>query len=126
MTTQQVIPNEPSALAVIETMTPALIFGAGAIDPLLIRIRAEVTARASELTVETPTGRKEIASLAYKVARSKTFIDEQRKLLVKDEKERLKKIDAEGSRIWSELETLQRFASRLPIGRMRRKIASPS
>jgi len=41
------------------------------------------------------------------VAKTKTFIDGQRKALVADEKKRLAAIDAEGRRIWGELESLQ-------------------
>lgn len=95
-----------SALGVIERMAPAEIFMPETMDPILDRIKAEV--RAVKTDISTEHGRKEIASLAYKVAKSKTFLDGVRKQLVEGEKKRLKAIDAEGARIWNELESLQK------------------
>ena len=74
-----------TALAIIETLTPADIFKPGAIDPILDKIEAEVRATAATLDISTPNSRSALASLAYKVGRSKTFIDGQRKSLVSDE-----------------------------------------
>lgn len=97
-----------TALVHLETLPAVEIFKPGAIDPILGAIKTEVRRQASELDISTEANRKAIASLAFKVAKSKTFIDEQRKALVADEKKRLKKIDEEGARIWSELESLQK------------------
>lgn len=94
-------------LAVIETMSAVELFKAGALDPILEKIKTEVRAQASNLDIATETSRKEIASLAYKVARSKTFLDKQGKDLVAGEKKRLAEIDKERSRVWDELENLQ-------------------
>jgi colicin import membrane protein len=88
MATQTVTqPEQTTALAVIQSLTPARLFEAGVIDPILERIKAEV--RAVQTDISTEAGRKAVASLAFKVARSKTFIDDQRKALVSDEKKRL-------------------------------------
>jgi colicin import membrane protein len=106
MATQVINPETSTALVHIESMTPAELFKPGAIDPLLERIKKEV--RSVPTDISTETGRKAVASLAFKVAKSKTFIDEQRIKLVKGEKERLKAIDQEGGRIWDELEALQK------------------
>jgi hypothetical protein len=100
------IETEVTALAVIETMTPAKLFEPGTIDPLIERIKTEV--RSVAIDTSTGSGRKACASLAFKVARSKTFIDKQRLELVRDEKKRLAAIDKEGTRIWNELEDLQK------------------
>lgn len=105
MSSQIEVANE-TALAVIESLSPVKLFEPGVIDPILDRIKAEV--RSVPTDISTEGGRKSVASLAFKVARSKTFIDNQRLKLVKDEKERLKAIDREGARIWDELEALQR------------------
>lgn len=94
-------------LAVIETMSAVELFKAGALDPILEKIKTEVRAQASNLDIATEISRKEIASLAYKVARSKTFLDKQGKELVAGEKRRLAEIDKERSRVWDELESLQ-------------------
>lgn len=96
-----------NALAIIEAKTPTELFAPGFIDPLLQDLKEEVERQAALLDISTEQGRKDIAALAYKVARSKTFIDKQRLALVADEKKRLKAIDVEGGRIWDELEALQ-------------------
>lgn len=100
--------TETTALAVLERCSAVQIFEPGFIDPVIEQIEAEARSEAARLDISTEGSRKALASLAYKVARSKTFIDEQRKALVADEKRRLKRIDEEGSRIWDRLETLQR------------------
>lgn len=92
----------------IETITAVELFKPGTIDPLLKAIKDQVRAEASKLDIATEENRKAIASLAFKVAKSKTFIDGQRRALVAEEKARLKAIDQEGARIWDELEELQR------------------
>ena len=100
--------KEPQALVLYEQMTAVQIFSApGTIDPIIDRIKAEARAEASELDISTEKGRKAIASLAFRVAKAKTRTDILRKQLVAGEKERLKKIDQEGARIWDEFEALQ-------------------
>ncbi len=101
------MPTESTALIRLESCTAVQIFGPGFIDPLLDQLEAEAKSEAAKLDISTEANRKALASLAYKVARSKTFIDDQRKLLVADEKKRLKAIDQEGARIWDRLEALQ-------------------
>ncbi|WP_417329206.1 hypothetical protein [Halomonas cupida] len=69
------------------------------LDPYLQSIRGEVDKFLSEPpTLETVTGRKSYASMAHKIARSKTAIDNVGKELVSDLKELPKKIDAERKR----------------------------
>lgn len=98
---------EATALARIETITAVDLFNPVIIDPILDRIREEALSQAANLDISSPSNRSDLASLAYKISRSKTFIDGQRKALVSDEKKRLAKIDAEGKRIWENLEALQ-------------------
>lgn len=62
------------------------------LNPILQRIAEE--ARALVADVSTSKGRKEIASMAYKVARTKTYLDGVGKELVADLKELPKRIDA--------------------------------
>jgi colicin import membrane protein len=97
--------EQVTALVHVEELTPMQLFAPGALNPILERIKAEV--RAIETDISTPEGRKAIKSLAYKIARTKTFIDEQRKTLVADEKKRIAAIDAEGGRVWDELDALK-------------------
>lgn len=58
----------------LENLTPAVIFKEKGGDPIVEQIRKEVMA--IDRDISTPEGRKNIASIAHKVARSKTFIDE--------------------------------------------------
>lgn len=99
---------QDTALATIEKLTAVQLFQPGAVDPMLHRIKIEARAKAATLDISKESDRKELASLAYQLARSRTFIDSQRKVLVADEKKRLAVIDREGSRIWDELEALQK------------------
>ena len=80
-------------LIIIEPSSALTVFTTdGAIDPLLARIRHEIDAFTPDLS--TASGRKAIASMAYKVAQSKTRIDDAGKALVAKQKEIPNKIDA--------------------------------
>lgn len=96
--------NPDSALLKVDKMTPEQIFVPGTMDPILTAIRDEVTRQAAALDPSTKEGLKAIGSLAFKVTKSKTFIESQRKSLVASEKKRLQAIDTEGRRIWDILE----------------------
>ena len=96
--------NPDSALLKIDKMTPEQIFAPGTMDPILEAIRTEVTRQAAKLDISTEQNRKALGSLAFKVTKSKTFIEGQRKSLVAAEKKRLAAIDSEGRRIWDILE----------------------
>lgn len=74
------------------------------LEPYIERIREEVTGHAPDLT--TDKGRKAIASLAFKVRKSKTALDNLGKQLVDDLKEIPKKIDAERKRMRETLDAL--------------------
>jgi hypothetical protein len=75
----------------IEKMVPAKLFKAKAIGTLLKAIEIEATALIPD--VETLDGREAIKSLAYKVARSKTTIDDIGKKYVADQKAAIAVID---------------------------------
>ncbi len=74
----------------------------------------ERLAKAHKPDLSTATKRKEIASMANKVARSKTFIDAIGKELVADIKEQAKCIDAERKRARDRLDELKE-AVRKPL-----------
>lgn len=74
------------------------------LDPYIERIRAEVTGHVPDLT--TRKGREHIASLAFKVRKSKSALDALGKQLVDDLKEVPKKIDAERRRMRDALDAL--------------------
>lgn len=82
-----------TGLIVVEKTTAMAVFTESSkLDPLL----AKITEKAKSLVPDTSTakGRKEIASIAYQVARTKTYLDSLGKDLVDDLKEVPKKIDA--------------------------------
>ena len=95
-----------NALAIIEKKNVAQYFMANGLDPILEKIRQEVTGIV--LDISTDKGRKEIASLAYKVAKSKTALDDMGKELVSGIKEQAKAIDSERRRAWDALEAMQK------------------
>jgi len=86
--------SEPlNELIVIPRETALEVFTKeGSIEPYLEQIKAAVTGIVPDLS--TKKGRDAIASLAYKVAKSKTYLDGEGKRLVDEYKEIPKKIDA--------------------------------
>lgn len=107
---QQEVISIGAELATIQTLqaiTPVDFFKPSGSDQIISALKEEVRKRAAQLDISTEAKRKALASLAYQVAKSKTFLDNKRKELVSDEKKRLKAIDIEGARIWEELEALQ-------------------
>jgi hypothetical protein len=94
-----------NALVVIETLTPAVFAEPGGIEALLQKLETDV--RAVETDVSTPSGRAAIKSLAHKVARSKTALDDMGKDLVADLKKQTGAIDAERRMIRERLDALK-------------------
>jgi hypothetical protein len=94
-----------TALAVIDGLAPAVFPAPENIDAMLAKIEADV--RAVPIDISTAAGRKAVASLAYKIARSRTHFDEMGKELVSGWKKQAKVIDAERARVWDRLEALQ-------------------
>ncbi|EPB8981586.1 hypothetical protein [Pseudomonas aeruginosa] len=78
---------------------------ANGLDPFLAKIREEIDGFVPDVT--TRKGREAIASIAYKVARSKTALDNVGKELVAELKEVPKKIDAERKRMRDLLDSWQ-------------------
>lgn len=86
------------AIAIPTKETALTVYSAdNGLDPYLQAIRAEIDSFTPDAT--TKKGRDAIASLAHKVARSKTALDNLGKELVADLKELPKKIDAERKRM---------------------------
>ena len=73
-------PVEPAAtIALPEALTPAEAYAPNRIPALLDQIEREARALAEGEDATTPVGRKRLASLAYKVARTKTALDDMGK-----------------------------------------------
>lgn len=85
--------------------------GAG-IDPLIARIEAEV--RAHPADTSTKKGRDAIASLAHKVARSKTALDDAGKALNENARKQINLVDAARKSIRDRLDALK-VEARAPL-----------
>jgi hypothetical protein len=90
--------SEVSDLALVPKENALQVFSAAqGLDPYLSKIRAEIDGFTPDVT--SRKGREAIASIAHKVARSKTALDNIGKDLVAELKEVPKKIDAERKRM---------------------------
>ena len=92
-------------LTVLQNLSPVEIFSKEKVDSILSRIAEE--AKSVQVDVSTPKGRAEIASLAYKIAQSKTFMDDCGKKLGEDAKKTLDTINAERKKIRDTLDALK-------------------
>lgn len=81
---------------IAKNINPVTLFSEKGLDPVLEEIKQKIKEFVPE--VETPKGRKSIASFAYKIAQSKTFIDNAGKSLVEKQKAQIKLIDSERKR----------------------------
>lgn len=92
-------------LTTSRTLKAEMVFVPGGVDAILDRITAEV--RSISTDISTPAGRSAVASLAYKVARSKTALDDMGKRLVADWKQKAAVVDADRRRIREALDALR-------------------
>jgi hypothetical protein len=106
MTTTAIIPREPAAIAMLFQN------GGAAIDPLLVRIETEVRSHVADLT--SKKGRDAIASLAFKVSKSKTALDTAGKALTETQKREIKTVDDARKKIRDRLDVL-RDEARKPL-----------
>lgn len=83
--------NLETGLIPVERVNAISLFTEGGLDDLLGMIEAEATSHTPNL--ETAAGRSEVASMAYKVSRSKTTIDGAGKDLVSEWKAKAKEVD---------------------------------
>lgn len=88
----------------IDTSNPVALYDGG-INDVLDAIEREVRSHVPDIS--TDKGRKAIASLAYKVAQSKTALDELGKNLVADWKAKSAAVDAERRKLRDRLDSLK-------------------
>jgi hypothetical protein len=101
-------PEDPGGLVTVNRPDPVAIFTTPAtITALLQRIKAEAI-RDFTPDVTTEKGRKEIASRAFKVARTKTYLDNLGKDVVAELKKMPKLVDEGRKTLWDALEGLQK------------------
>lgn len=92
-------------LITTQALKGEVVFAPGGVDKLIEQVTAEV--RAFKGDISTKAGRQAVASFAYKVARSKTAIDNLGKDLAADLKRKTAAIDTERRRAWDAIEALQ-------------------
>ena len=98
--------SEITDLVVIEPVNALAVFkSADQIEEILQKVEREVMSFVPDVT--TANGRKEIASLAYKVAQTKTYLDGLGKDLVAELKEVPKLIDANRKTVRDRLDALR-------------------
>lgn len=117
--------SEVTDLVVIEKANAMTVFqSADQIEEILQKVEREVMSFVPDIT--TAKGRKEIASLAYKVAQTKTYLDGLGKDLVAELKEIPKLIDANRKTVRDRLDELKaKRASLLLIMRRNRHGLKP-
>lgn len=94
-----------SELVTVEKQSIPMLFKEGGLTSIIDDIKSKVSEVSFD--VETKDGRKEIASLANKIARSKTYLDSLGKDLVSDIKKQSKAIDNERKRMRDTLDILK-------------------
>lgn len=92
-------------IAIDKSVSAASLFTEDGIDPLLRKIKEEVLKLEPDMTTES--GRKDIASLAYRVAKSKTYLDGLGKELTANWKKKAKIVDDARRKIRDELDDLK-------------------
>jgi hypothetical protein len=98
--------KDEKGLAIVADLTAIQVFGdENTADKLIEDIENEV--KSVVVDISTAKGRKEIASLAYKVAQSKTALDQLGKDLVADWKNKAKGVDKERKHIRDRLDALR-------------------
>lgn len=96
---------ETSAIALIEANPVIAFTSPEKFDAFYDKVAAEVRDHVPDLTTEK--GRKAIASLAYKIARSKTALDDAGKTLTEDKRAEIKKVDEARKVIRDKLDALK-------------------
>lgn len=86
-----------STLVSVEKINALDVFTSEGVDPILEAINKEIERFDADVT--TSKGRKEIASMANKIARTKTFLDGAGKELVSEWKEKAKIVDGSRKKI---------------------------
>lgn len=103
-TTALALPDTPILIAAYDDDTK--------MDAILTRIETDALSIAPDLS--TATSRKEIASLAFKVARSKTVLDEIGKTITEDARKQIDAVNAKRRDVRERLDTLK-TAVRKPL-----------
>lgn len=99
--------TESVSLITVETTTLPKLFIDGKIDPILEEIKKRADDFISTQDLTTKAGREDTRAFAYKIARSKTLLEEAGKKCAEPLEDKLNKIKNERKRIKLKLEFLQ-------------------
>ena len=97
--------NELAIIENIGALNAVVVFAPGGVEDVLAKLKTQ--ARNEPSDISTAKGRDAIKSLAYKIARSKTALDDLGKQLTADLKKQTGAIDVERKRIRDELDALK-------------------
>ena len=103
--------SETTDLIAVAAQNPvAILTDADRFDAFFAKVKAEVDAHVPDLTTEK--GRKAIASLAFKVVKTKTALDDAGKKLTEDKRKEIAAVDAARRNIREKLDALRDEARR--------------
>lgn len=107
--TTDTIEQPSTAVATLDmaALVPTQVFAPGGVDTILEKLEAKVRASAKDLDISTPKGRKEVASLAYKVARSKTALDDMGAKLTEETRAFINAVNADRKKARDRLDALK-------------------
>ena len=94
-----------NAMIILENSNPKELFVMNGLDAFIAKIREEVANAPKDISTEA--GRKEIASLAYKIAKSKTALVKLGKESVDEYQKIIKSVTAERNRGEAALQEIQ-------------------
>ncbi len=89
----------------LETIKATDVYNGEALDDVLAKVEAEAKSHTPDIS--TPQGREEIASVAYRVARTKTALDGLGKELTEEARKTVDQVNAERKRMRDRLDTLK-------------------
>lgn len=93
-------------LTIIAIQNPLQAFSTpNGLDSIIDKIEAE--AKSIDRDISTEAGRDNIRSLAFKLAKSKTFLDKMGKDLTEEQRAQITAVNAERKRAWERMEALQ-------------------
>ncbi len=93
-------------LTIITIQNPLQVFSTpNGLDSIIDKIEAE--AKSIDRDISTEAGRDNIRSLAFKLAKSKTFLDKMGKELTEEQRAQITAVNAERKRAWERMEALQ-------------------
>ena len=105
-----IVEPREAGLSLIDPAKVPAYFAKGGCDPLIQTLQAELDRFLPTIDISTPKGQKEVRSFLYKLARSRTAIDEAGKKFVAGPKAVAKVGDEERARVRKAIEAMEEKA----------------